>query len=347
MPISWQKSLTAVAAIVFVSLGTFWGLKFKRIYLDPWPQDAVNDSLFMRMTASHLKPMNISEFMRDNELSGKMFNYWTEGGAIAFGQKPDPETGEIPLKLFMDGRAQAAYNHEKFVLWSYIHAGGKTAFEIARSGRRPTKSDYIKIGREIDTLLGKYDVWVTVMPVTQLNSNFIKGITTHKDWKVTYLDDEQMMLVDTDTAKGKDLFNRVISAEAKFPNEFAKNLTLSRNLLRTNSKQLIERGFEYAGKAFEQKKTHTALIEIINAGRYNFLREKVKKILKDFIDDFLANRQEYRSQGGYMKRTIAAFYAANYYAKSFAQSPTQKKEMNELAAGLKEEYQVTMKKSTW
>jgi hypothetical protein len=76
------------------------------------------------MTASNVKPMDISKFINDNRTAGRMFNYWTEGGALAFGQKPDPVTGDIPLKLFMDGRAQAAYNHDTFLLWQTIYYGG-------------------------------------------------------------------------------------------------------------------------------------------------------------------------------------------------------------------------------
>ena len=68
----------------------------------------------MRMTASYAKPFEACEFMRLNKLSGIMFNYWTEGGFIAWGQEPDPETGRTPLQLFMDGRAQAAYDVKVF-----------------------------------------------------------------------------------------------------------------------------------------------------------------------------------------------------------------------------------------
>ena len=81
----------------------------------------------MRMTASDAKPFAACEFIRRNKLSGKMFNYWTEGGFIAWGQDPDPETGRIPLQLFMDGRAQAAYDVNAFDLWTDIMSGGPAA----------------------------------------------------------------------------------------------------------------------------------------------------------------------------------------------------------------------------
>ena len=81
-------------------------MRFNTVYLDYWPADAKFTSVFMRMTASDAKPFAACEFIRKNKLSGKMFNYWTEGGFIAWGQDPDPKTGRIPLQLFMDGRAR-------------------------------------------------------------------------------------------------------------------------------------------------------------------------------------------------------------------------------------------------
>ncbi len=54
-----------------------------------------------------------------------MFNYWTEGGFIAWGQTPDAD-GHTPLQLFMDGRAQAAYDYDAYGIWSEIMSGGPT-----------------------------------------------------------------------------------------------------------------------------------------------------------------------------------------------------------------------------
>ena len=78
----------------------------------------------MRMTASDAKPFDACKFIRDNKLKGKIFNYWTEGGFVAWGQDPDPNTGQTPLRLFMDGRAQAAYEPKAYQLWQNIMAGG-------------------------------------------------------------------------------------------------------------------------------------------------------------------------------------------------------------------------------
>ncbi|HUT57584.1 MAG TPA: hypothetical protein VNA25_07005, partial [Phycisphaerae bacterium] len=124
MPVYLQRLIVVVGAATVLYFGTWWGLKFKRVYLDPWPSDPKFSSVFMRMTASDAKPFYAAKFIKDNKLEGNMLNYWTEGGFIAWGQEPDPNTGRTPLQLFMDGRAQAAYNRKAFDVWTYIMAGG-------------------------------------------------------------------------------------------------------------------------------------------------------------------------------------------------------------------------------
>ncbi|HUT62644.1 MAG TPA: hypothetical protein VMZ04_01685, partial [Anaerolineae bacterium] len=113
-PHSLRVFLTCFAAVAVIGFGTWWTHKFKYIYLDPWPTSYKYTSVFMRMTASHVKPFDACSFIRNNKLKGNMFNYWTEGGFIAYGQEPDSATGKTPLQLFMDGRAQAAYEHDSF-----------------------------------------------------------------------------------------------------------------------------------------------------------------------------------------------------------------------------------------
>ena len=63
---SLQLSFTIAGVAAVLYFGTWWGLKFKRVYLDPWPTDARLNSIFMRMTASDAKPFDACKFIRDN-----------------------------------------------------------------------------------------------------------------------------------------------------------------------------------------------------------------------------------------------------------------------------------------
>ncbi len=172
LPLPQRRVLVIVSAGVVAGFGLMWGTAFKHVYLDPWPLDAKYKSVFMRMTASYSKPFEACEFMRINKLSGKMYNYWTEGGFIAWGQEPDPNTGESPLKLFMDGRAQAAYDVPTFDLWSDILSGGPIPSAAARAGRTLTGKDYVQVSTWITEQLRKYGVWVVLMPDLQFDKTF-------------------------------------------------------------------------------------------------------------------------------------------------------------------------------
>ena len=177
MPKNMQFLITCLGAGAVIYFGTWWGLKFKRIYLDPWPGDQKLTSVFMRMTASDAKPFYAGKFMKLNKLKGKMFNYWTEGGFIAWAQEPDPNTGYTPLQLFMDGRAQAAYEPIVYQVWSTIMSGGPT---VQSAMIRKTTPDYAEVGRWVDEQLKKHDVWVVLMPLSDpevYNGPFVKGLS--------------------------------------------------------------------------------------------------------------------------------------------------------------------------
>ena len=69
MPYNLQLFFTSVGAVAVLAFGTWWGLKFKRIYLDPWPNDPKLNSVFMRMTASDVKPFYACNFIKENKLN--------------------------------------------------------------------------------------------------------------------------------------------------------------------------------------------------------------------------------------------------------------------------------------
>jgi len=91
MPYNLQLFFILAGACAVSFFGTWWGLKFKRIYLDSWPRDPEYTSVFMRMTDSSQKPFYACKFIRDNKLQGNMLNYWTEGGFICLGSGARPE----------------------------------------------------------------------------------------------------------------------------------------------------------------------------------------------------------------------------------------------------------------
>ncbi len=235
-----QLSFSIAGAVAVILFGAWWGLKFKRIYLDAWPSDTKLKSIFMRMTASDAKPFNACRFIKMNKLQGKMFNYWTEGGCIAWGQEPDPDTGRTPLQLFMDGRAQAAYNRSAFDLWTTIISGGRITAEklaIARArGRSMTADDYEEIGKWIHGQLKDREVWVVLMPAAVFNDPrknsyyFVKALEHDPNWRLVFLNNKQKLFVDVATPQGKELFENM-GGKTVYPDDFSKSLTLAHKML--------------------------------------------------------------------------------------------------------------------
>jgi len=320
----WRKSIIAAAGIIVLSFGFVWGAKYKRIYLDPWPNDDIRDSVFMRMTASNLKPFDVCTFIRANELSGRMFNYWTEGGALAFGQKPDPETGQTPLQLFMDGRAQAAYNHDKFMEWRDIYSGGdenSVATKVRRTGKFPNKKEMREIGDELTAIMKKDDIWVFVLPAREFspkkdprhNNFFPLALSRHPEWVIAYADNYQMLYVNTTMAKGKSLYTKLLNRQLKFPTEMSENYTLAKHYLLSKSEKICREGFEMAKKAFELDESSGPMAQLVyEAGKRPELRKETIEYVAAYVTNFMDKQEDLSGQGGYNKKLDSARIGARY-----------------------------------
>ena len=319
-PAAWfQSSGLAAYGLIALGFGVFWGLEFKKIYLDPWPDDSVYHSVFMRMTASNVKPIDVCKFINANHLSGRMFNYWTEGGAIAFGQKPDPKTGEIPLKLFMDGRAQAAYNHDKYVLWQYIYYGlGCPVVQKARrTGKELTEAEYREAGEWFNNQLQSYQVWVVLVPGKEANSELIRALRVSGSWKTAYFDSYQTMLVNVKTEQGRRLVDDILSDRAVFPNAVSRNMTLCRLIPEQEfSLSLVEKMWQAGTEAFRLRPSPLTFLELANVSIMTGRSAMMIQQADAYLADFEINGEVYRRQDGYGDRLYAAWKAANYLAQS-------------------------------
>jgi len=313
MPFSVQVLLITAAAILVGGLGVHWGIKFKEIYIDPWATDAKFDSMFMRMTASAAKPFDACEFIRANKMRGNMFNYWTEGGFIAWGQTPDAD-GHTPLQLFMDGRAQAAYNYQAYGTWSEIMSGGPTPRKAMMRGQNLTADDYAQTGAWLDKQLKQYKVWMILMPTNQFESAFVKGIEYAKSWRTIFLSDKEKIFVDISTPRGKQLLEGIEDGNTIYPNESFHDLIIAYNaLLFENTPERLTRGMEHALKAYEANPTRTPLQLIqMYYDRYAQLRPQIDVFWQKLVDDFEANRKGYFKHSGYYFKAIGVIIAMGH-----------------------------------
>lgn len=325
MPKEVQMAFILAGAMAVVFFGTWWGRKFKHVYLDPWPNDPKLTSVFMRMTASDAKPFYATKFMKMNHMEGKMFNYWTEGGAIAFGQEPDPNTGHTPLQLFMDGRAQAAYNRDTFDLWTGITSGGPTVQDAARKARALGKSleavltaaDYRKVGLWLAAELKKREVWAALMPAGQFDKPFTRGLEYSRDWAVVFFNNKQKMFVDVTTPQGAKLFEGISTGQTLYPDEYHRNLVLGHYLLNQPNTKDKQAGFDLIKKAFNENPSPAPMLEfMLVAARYPELTNQITEALTDWVEKFAKDQEEYRLRDGYRLKLEATRLACIHLEKT-------------------------------
>ncbi|MDI6449091.1 hypothetical protein [Anaerobaca lacustris] len=303
---AWPVAAMAISAAV-VGFGLWVGLRFKEIYLDYWPADPRLTSIFMRMTASDAKPFYACQFIRENKLSGNMFNYWTEGGFVAWGQDPDPQTGRTPLQLFMDGRAQAAYDTRAFDLWTEILSGGPAARRAAYEGRSPTTAEYREIGAWVTEQLDRFDVWVVLMPANQFDKSFVYGLEHEPSWRVAFINNKQKLFVNITTEPGRQLFDGMFTGQTTYPDEFTANFTVGRNLLVSREDGQREKGLEMVIRAFHLDPSPGPILDLLLiAAQFSELRSRVDEICIEYATHFEANKSSYAGRDGYNLRLEAA-----------------------------------------
>ena len=292
----------------------------------------------MRMTASDAKPFYACKFIKDNKLKGKMFNYWTEGGFIAWAQVPDPNTGKTPLQLFMDGRAQAAYNRKTFDIWTQIMSGGPTIQEAQLranlTGRRLeeilTSADYKKIGHWVNQQLKAYDVWVVLMPIGVYGDagkggySFVKGLEFDPDWRLIFFDDKQRLFVDSSTPQAKELFRGIMDGKTVYPDDFSKYLFFANSFLAQPEEATKQKGLSFAIQAFELNPSQVPIQKIIYAARFPELKKQVDDFCKEYFDEFAKNKDLYTKQHGYHNKIAAVLNAISYLKVSAQQQKNSK-----------------------
>jgi hypothetical protein len=310
LPLPQRRVLVIVSAGVVAAFGLVWGTAFKHVYLDPWPLDAKYKSVFMRMTASYSKPFEACEFMRLNKVSGKMYNYWTEGGFIVWGQEPDPETGRIPLQLFMDGRAQAAYDVATFDEYMNILSGGPVPLAAARAGRALTVKDYVEVSKWISEQLRKYGVWLVLMPGTEFRKTFTIALEYSTEWRLVYVDDKQKMFVDVLSPEGMALYQGVFTGKTRYPNDYLAQMAVGHNLLMVADSEQKKKGLEYIAKALKDCPTPAPMVEILSIGIQSAeLWPRIDDVCQQYVEDFEDHKDTYAHQDGYNMRLHAAHLA--------------------------------------
>ena len=349
-PIVFPVTVAILTLAVITIFGGYSVVRFKQVYLDPWPSDAKRNSIFMRMTASNLKPFDACRFMRENNLSGHMLNYWTEGGFVAFGQTPIPETGHIPLKLFMDGRAQAAYDIEVFHEYNYgILAGGPVGLRVKNESIRKQRSrkctieEKQQIAKYLKEKFDKYDIWIVLMPKAVFRDPMLQTLESLPNWKTVFLNDIQKIMIDVNSEQGLKLWQNVISGKAEYPNEYDQ--LLIDGIISAGYKNDHAAAFDQFKRSYEQGGNLIALNYIIGLNKIGVKNAK-NNFFESLLNDFLISSKDYEEQDGFEKKIYSAMIAANYL-KNHAANQSDKERYTDIYKALKNKQKEVMKDIVW
>jgi len=301
----WVAAATAAVA---------FAVRADRTYGGPWPQDTLRTGLFDRMTHSHQRPWGPCAFLAANGVSGRMWNFWDEGGFLASCQRPDPASGSPPVEIFIDGRAQAAYDPE--ALRSYLdllngpgRSGQAGASAVAVPNLEALRSWTAQRLRELD-------VWIALVPASHQKTAFARAAAAMPGWHLVYIDAEHSMFVDTESVSGRSLAERVSRGAARYPDEASAKLTAAFRLLPARSEDEQRRAIELAEQSYGALPSRLAVLCATSAARSPEAAGAATSFCRNVAEEFAANRDRHRAAAGYAVRLDAATTALEYLATS-------------------------------
>ncbi|MCF7956970.1 MAG: hypothetical protein K9M57_00840 [Phycisphaerae bacterium] len=120
-PMSFRAGLplAGLSVLAVVVMGWVYVCAMQDIYYRP-AIDGQKKTVFRNMVGIDDQPVRAMKFFDANKITGVVFNEWTNGGYVAFGQTPREDNGQPPCKVYMDGRAQAAYRVSHFTHYNHM-----------------------------------------------------------------------------------------------------------------------------------------------------------------------------------------------------------------------------------
>ncbi len=156
---------TAALAMIIVTTLSIWNDYFRASL-----NDLENYSVFERKVSITAQPIEAIQFLASNNLHGIVLTEWVAGGYTAFHQTPDPKTGRPPCQVFIDGRAQAAYETDHYRRWGQLWAIANSSQALIKTLNRSLSQlnvnlvmlKYRKSPRFCEKLLASPN-WLTVL----------------------------------------------------------------------------------------------------------------------------------------------------------------------------------------
>jgi len=303
-----RKGIVLACAGLTLGFGFYFGSIIKSEFYDANPNYIQPDTFFMRMTSSYDKPFGAGYFIRENKIRGRILAPWTEGGFVIWSQDPDPVSGRIPLPVFIDGRAQAAYPSEKFV--QYLDTVACKGAGVNIGGQGFTESQVSTVAQWLDSELKKDEVSVIMISIRRFEPAIF--LMSRPNWRAVYVDERYMLLVNIDDANHRALYETLEKDQAKFPDEFSRKITRAFTLVRTNDLKAKEAGVKMAREALAIRPCTVALQQILFASQHAEFSSQARAVCQEYLADYKKNRSTYNRQNGYTFRFETAQLAQQF-----------------------------------
>lgn len=228
LPLSARRTrwLTLGSWATAVVLGGIFTACMYDTYYAP-PADGQNYSVFRRMVGISDQPVEAMKFMEANHLQGIVLNEWTQGGFVTFHQTPQPQNGQAPCKVFMDGRAQAAYDLSQFTNHSRLMGAS-------------AKSDPAKFEEVL-----QHEGINVIMIDLRKSENLFNLIWRTPKWRLLFFDGTQMSIwAKEDDPRNAALLTRFSTDQMVWPDENLRKISLGYRLASSTRPELATIGLD-------------------------------------------------------------------------------------------------------
>ncbi len=212
-------------------------VSYRTVQADYFLKDNKDEKpLFYKMVAYSQTCEKAMTFVNANNISGVVFGEWTNGGYIPFAQKLND--GKPPLKVFIDGRAQAAYDIRHYKIYHEInrHIKGlpkkKSAYLNHYNNKKlpqNQKTGIIKQIKAIDRQIKQYMPRLLKHGISavllRLDPAILNGFALSDDWVIVYADHKNMLFLNSLVPLNKPVINKNFD-NLKFPDKDSKQRTI-------------------------------------------------------------------------------------------------------------------------
>jgi hypothetical protein len=259
-------------AVLAVAVGVLgWQLAYSNArYYHPSNPMASVETLYERMVGQQKQPTRLTQFIRENDVSGRVLHEWRWEGYLHW---RCPE-----LKLLLGGRAQQIYDEEDY------HTGMG-----------------LRYGQDLRTTAGRADPYYTRRGLKQLDVHLVAAPTDpgwrpilqrllhgdpHSRWTYLYRDGRDALLADTRDPAKRIKVTRALRGELKYPSRAIEALTQA-SILLTPVGQDLAAPLAKAGKAPAptNDQAFRLLIESIRLDPTQEAAVNVRNLLPSLVDD--------------------------------------------------------------